>query len=87
MLRRSSSYWGQKVLEIGKTYKLKDGSGTGAVVGIRYLVKLDRPRHAGNGCVNTYTPEGTYTGCIAFESPPLVLEGDKPGYVEEEFKL
>jgi len=84
---KSTKKNGAIVLEIGKTYKLSDGSGTGAVVGIRYLVKLDRPKRAHHGCVNTYTPEGAYTGCIAFESPPLVLEGDKLGYVEEEFKL
>lgn len=62
------------MIELGKTYPLKDGSGTGEVYAIRYLVRIRRPGKRYHGEIRTYTPEGECEGCMAWETPALVAD-------------
>jgi hypothetical protein len=60
------------VLELGKTYPLADGSGTGTVFDMAYWVRISRPGKRHDGECRQYSPDGKFQGMMATETPALM---------------
>ena len=72
-------------LELGKTYPLADGSGTGTVVKIGYWVKINGGRH--NGEIQHRDANGKYAGVMSQGAPDLVVSQPVEQIVEERADL
>jgi hypothetical protein len=66
------------MLELGKSYQLADGSGTGTVVEICYWVKIKTSgRH--NGEVPMYDANGKCVSALSRWAPDLLVEHSATG--------
>ena len=54
------------MLELGKTYSLADGSGSGTVSATCFMVKISRPGKKYNGEVQHYDADGKYIGSLSW---------------------
>ena len=67
------------MLELGKTYQLADGSGTGTVIGICYRVKIDAPSSRHNGEIPLYDDKGRCVSSMSYLAPDLLVERSGEG--------
>ena len=67
------------MLEVGKTYQLADGSGTGTVTSICYWVKIATPNGRHNGEVAMYDAGGKCVSALSRGAPDLLVEHSAKG--------